>query len=170
VLWWQPVEAFRGMNILTPVVYGDGVLTSAYGGKTILFSITLTNGQFHASPQWVDKVQGYMSTPVVIGGHAYQHTKNQRFRCLRLNDGQETWMTDHGFGKYWSLVAQGDRILALDERGILYLVRAHPERFELLAERKISDTDTWAHLAVANRDLFIRERQALVAFRWKPAP
>ena len=32
VLWSQPVEAFRGMNILTPVVHEDTVFTSAYGG------------------------------------------------------------------------------------------------------------------------------------------
>jgi len=39
VLWEQPVEAFRGMNILTPVVYKDTVFSSTYGGKTIGFKV-----------------------------------------------------------------------------------------------------------------------------------
>lgn len=29
VLWKQPIEAFRGMNILTPLVIGDSVFTAA---------------------------------------------------------------------------------------------------------------------------------------------
>ena len=39
VLWSQDIEAFRGMNILTPVAYGDTVFTSAYGGRSILLKI-----------------------------------------------------------------------------------------------------------------------------------
>ena len=33
-LWSQEIEAFRGMNILTPVVFGDAIFTSTYGGKS----------------------------------------------------------------------------------------------------------------------------------------
>ena len=40
VLWKEPIEAFRGMNILTPLVFGDRVFTSAHSGKAQLFEIT----------------------------------------------------------------------------------------------------------------------------------
>jgi outer membrane protein assembly factor BamB len=39
-LWSQKIEAFRGMNILTPLVVGDAVFTSSYGGKSWLFDLT----------------------------------------------------------------------------------------------------------------------------------
>lgn len=167
VLWQQAVTAFRGMNILTPVPFGDAIFTSTYGGKSILYAITNSAGVFSVSPKWIDKVQGYMSTPVVIGGYAYQHTKNQRFRCIDLQTGTEKWMTDRSFGKYWSLVAQGERILALDEKGILYLLRANPEHFELLGECKVSGEESWAHLAVADDQLFIRDQRGISVFRWR---
>ena len=169
-LWEQPVEAFRGMNILSPIVEGDGIFTSAYGGKTHLFRVTEQGGKWTVKEAWTDKVQGYMSTPVVIGGHAYQHAKNQRIRCVDLKTGTEKWMTGEGYGKYWSLVGNAEKVLGLDQRGVVYLLRANPEKFELLDQRTVSDSETWAHLAVAGEELFVRELNGLSAWRWKLAP
>jgi outer membrane protein assembly factor BamB len=59
------------------------------------------------------------------------------------------------------------KILALDERGILYLLKANPEKFELLDEKKVSDQECWGHLAISNDELFIRELQAISAWKWK---
>jgi hypothetical protein len=67
VLWEQTVEAFRGMNILTPVALMVTLFSSAYGGKTVGFK-----------------------------------------------------------------VAHGDRILALDQRGQLFLLRANKAKYEQL--------------------------------------
>jgi outer membrane protein assembly factor BamB len=170
-LWTQPVEAFRGMNILTPVVFGDGVFTSTYGGKTTLFALRRDGDVFKAAPKWTLKEQGYMTTPVVIDGVAYQHLKSQRVAAFDLRSGRTLWTTDESFGKYWSLVTNGDRILALDQRGRLYLFKASPEKFELLDKRTISEAETWAHLALAGEQLFVRELNGLTAWRWKaPAP
>ena len=63
------------------------------------------------------------------------------------------------------MVANKELILALDERGILFLIRANPEKFDVIAERKVAD-DTWAHLAVAGDQLFIRELRALAVYDW----
>jgi outer membrane protein assembly factor BamB len=167
VLWSQPIEAMRGMNILTPLPFGEGIFTSAYGGKTHFFRIASQDGEWKVNSAWTDKVQGYMSTPVVVNGHAYQHAKNQRLRCVDLQNGTEKWMTGEGFGKYWSLVANGDRILGLDQRGQLFLLRADVEKFSLLSQRKISKSETWAHLAVAGNELYIRELDGLSAWRWE---
>jgi hypothetical protein len=106
-----------------------------------------------------------MSTPVFVDNHAYLHLRNQRFTCVDLRTGERKWTT-RPYGKYWSLVANGDRILALDQRGDLLLIRATPEKFDLLDERKISNDSTWAHLAVCGRDVFVRELNALAAYRW----
>jgi hypothetical protein len=107
-----------------------------------------------------------MSTPVVINGIAYEHLKSQRLLAIEVETGRELWTASEGFGKYASLVAQGDRILALDQRGLLYLLRANPKQFELLDKRRLSDAESWAHLAVAGNDLFVRELNALAAYRW----
>ena len=166
VLWEQAVEAFRGMNILTPVAHGDILFSSTYGGKTIGFKVTQADGKFACAEVWRHKSQGYMSTPVVMDGVAYTHLKSQRVMAIEVESGRELWTSGTSFGKYWSLVAQGGRILALDQRGQLFLLRANKEKFELLDERKLGGTETWAHLAAADDELFIRELNALTAYRW----
>jgi len=166
VLWEQSVEAFRGMNILTPVVHQDTVFTSTYGGKTIGFKVAQAADKFTITQTWTHKSQGYMSTPVIIDGVAYEHLKSQRVMAIEVETGRELWTSDKSFGKYWSLVAQGDRILALDQRGQLFLFRANKEKFDLLDQRKLTDAETWAHLAVAGDELFVRELNGLAAYRW----
>ena len=46
VLSEQPVEAFLGMNILTPFVHLDMLFSSTYGGKTIGFKVAQARGTF----------------------------------------------------------------------------------------------------------------------------
>ncbi|HNO32628.1 MAG TPA: hypothetical protein PKI78_12645, partial [Anaerolineales bacterium] len=94
------------------------------------------------------------------------HLANQRFACIDLQTGERTW-TSKPFGKYWSLVAQRDRILALDEQGKLLLIKANPKEFELLDELQVSDDETWGHLAVCGDELFVRELRALAVYRWR---
>lgn len=168
VLWRQVVPSFRGMNILTPVVFGDAVFTSSYQNNSWLFTISRDNERYTVEEKWSTNAQGYMSTPVVIDGHAYLHLQTQRFTCIDLKTGERTW-TSKAFGKYCSLVARRDRILALDQRGILLLIKANPKKFELLDEQKISDDETWAHLAVSGNELYVRELHALAAYRWGPS-
>lgn len=171
VLWQQPVEAFRGMNILTPVVLGDVLFTSTYGGRTIGFKVGQADGRWSVTEMWRHKAQGYMSTPVVIDGVAYSHLKSQRVMAIEVETGRELWTSDETFGKYWSLVAQGDHILALDQRGVLLLLRANRDKLDLLDRRKLTDAETWAHLALAGDAIFVRELHALAAYRWRrPQP
>lgn len=165
-LWSQEIEAFRGMNILTPVVHNEKVFTTAYGGQSHLFELTRQAEAWKPREVWQTKQQGYMSTPVVIDGHAYIHLKNQRFACINLETGQETWTTKP-YGKYWSLVANGNKILALDETGILRLIAANPKEFTPLSERQVSSESAWAHLAVCGSDVCIRSLRNLYLFDWK---
>jgi len=170
VLWGQKIPAMRGMNILTPTVYGEGVFTSAYGAKTYLFTInrdSTDSPKMKVAEGWNLAMEGYMSSPVVIGNYAYLHLRNQRVTCVHLETGKTTWTTTKTYGKYWSMISNGDKILALDERGILYLLKANPEKFELLDEKKVSDQECWGHLAISNDELFIRELQAISAWKWK---
>lgn len=169
VLWSQVVPSFRGMNILTPLAVGDCLFTSSYQNKAWLYTISADNQGFRISQSWECNAQGYMSSPVVIDGYVYLHLQNQRFTCIDLKTGERTW-TSQPFGKYCSLVAQGNRILALDERGILLLIHANPKAFELVDSIKISEDDTWAHLGVSGDELYIRELNALAVYRWQHTP
>ncbi len=165
-LWSQAVEAFRGMNIVTPTVVGNTIFTSSYGGGSFLFEVNRDGEAWSIKQLWRNKVQGYMSSPIVIDGHAYLHLRNKRFACIDLKSGEERWISKP-YGSYWSLVANGKRLLALDETGELLLIEATPEEFRLIDSRKVSEQPSWAHLAVCGGQVFVRELQALTVFQWK---
>lgn len=111
--------------------------------------------------------QGYMSSPVIIGDHVYLHLRNQRFACIEFATGKQTWRSKP-MGKYCSMIANGDKILALDQRGDLLLIRANPAKFELLSSRKVGD-DSWAHLAIRKNQVFVRNLNELIVFQWESA-
>lgn len=166
VLWKQAVPAFRGMNILTPIIYNDAIFTSSYRNGSWLYNINRTENDWKVNEAWKSNAQGYMSTPVVINDHVYLHLQNERFACINLKNGERTW-TSQPVGKYASLIAQGNRILALMSNGKLLLLEADPAKFTLIDELEISDDETWAHLAMDGNQVFIRELNALAVYEWK---
>jgi hypothetical protein len=108
-----------------------------------------------------------MSSPIVIGDFAFSHLKNGRFACIDLRDGETTWISHRPFGKYCSMAWRKDRILALTNDGELLLIDADPDRFILVDSRTISIEETWGHLAIAGQDIYIREHNAIAAYRWE---
>ena len=55
---------------------------------------------------------------------------------------------------------------ALDNRGTLYLLRVTPKEFEPMAEKKVADSESWAHLTVVGDQLFVRDLTGLTRFDW----
>jgi outer membrane protein assembly factor BamB len=159
--WSYEVQAFRGMNILTPTVWNNAIFTSSYGGRSLLLDVQARDTKI----LWENKLEGYMSSPVVIGKYLYLHLRNKRFACLDLETGAEKWITKP-FGEYWSMIANGQRILALDQSGKLRLIAHNPEEFELLSERRVSEDEAWAHLAIAGDQVAIRSQKKIELFRW----
>jgi outer membrane protein assembly factor BamB len=163
VLWSKPIPNSRGMNILTPTVVGDSVFTSSHSHQAWMFKVA---AGAEPTQTWMNRSNAYMSSPVVVDGHIYMHLQNQRVTCIDAATGETKWMTSKRFGKYWSMVTQGSKILALDERGELLLINATPEKFDVLDRKKVSQQSTWAHLAVADDSIFIRELKAQAVYKW----
>ena len=166
VIWEQPIKTYRGMNILTPIVSNNQVFISAYNGSTQMFQIEPGDSKMQPSEMWSNGAKAYMSTPVVVDDHAYMFLQNQRFSCVNLKSGEETYRTSERFGKYASMIVSGKKILALDEDGTLMLLNANPEKFELIDKIKLSG-DSWAHLAISGDEIIIRELNALTSYQWK---
>ena len=164
-LWGQPLPHFRGMHILTPLVWGDAIFTSPYRQRSYRIDVQSSSAGLSTVVAWDNKSSGYMSSPVVIGDYSYLHLGNGRVECIDLATGDSRWRSRRSFGKYWSMVWRQNRILALDSDGVLYLLAANPDRFELLDELAVADAETWGHLAVSGDEFFVRELEAIAAWR-----
>jgi len=166
-LWSVPIKAFRGMNILTPLVVGDSVFTSAYGGRGRLLDIHSDELEFRVEERWNNRAQGYMSSPVVIDGHAYLFQRSNRFSCVDLETGELKWTSPPTGDEYWSLAAQGERLIALSNTGRLRMIEADESEYAIVSERDVCESDSWAHLAPAGSQVFIRQASSLLAYEWK---
>lgn len=165
VIWSKPIASFRGMNILTPTVWNDKVFTSCYGGRAQLYSLIPQGDSWETELVWQSKAEAYMSSPIVVGDHLYMHLKNKRVSCTDLSSGEETWRTTP-FGEYWSMVTNGEQILALDQNGELLLIEANPRAFNTIDRKQVSSEPSWAYLAISGNQLFIRRQRGLDAYSW----
>src|SRR5262249_35704989 len=166
ILWKQAVPAYRNTSTITPVLFGDtGIFVSMIGGRSMRFDVT-AGDKISAKRTWDVSPVAYMTTPVCVGDYLYAHLESKRFVCFDAKTGRQKWVSDQLFGDYWSMVVRGERILALDQKGVLYLIRATPDKFDLLDQKKISDAETWPHLAVCGDEVFVRDHKGLAAYRW----
>lgn len=166
--WSTEVEAFRGMNILPPTPIGNTLFTATYGGGSFLFNVAKNEKTQSVSKVWQDKkLEGYMSSPLVLEGKVYLHGRDKHFHCIEPSTGKILWTSEDKFGEYCSLVANGNRILALDQRGILLLIDANPKEFSLISSLDLELPSTWAHLAVTGDKLYVRHLSGLNAYQWK---
>ena len=165
LLWTREIEAFRGMNILTPMVVDDAIFTAPYGGRAQL----LVPLEGEVDPVWDNRAQGNMTSPVVVDGHAYLFTRANRFHCIDLATGEDAWISEPPGDDYQSLVTNGERILALSNTGVLRLIDGEPKAYTVLDERDVADEESWAHLAVAGEHVVVRSQTGMSTFRWTPA-
>ena len=132
-----------------------------------MFSVTEGESGAQVEQAWNSGVQGYMTSPVIVDGHAYLFLRSNRFSCIDLETGEKRWTSPPTGDDYWSLAVQGDRILALSNTGVLRLVQADPEGYQVLSEREVAEAESWAHVAPAGDQVFIRTQESLIAFGWK---
>lgn len=163
-LWSQAVPSFRGMNILTPLVHGNQIFTSTHRNRSFLYEISQGPDGMQSTEVWNHKAQGYMSSPVMVGGTAFLHLGNGRLTAIDLETGGSAW-TSTPYGSYWSLAVREEKILGLSSDGELFLLQASEDQAVVLDRAEVSDQSTWGHLAVSGEYLFVRELEGLRAFR-----
>ena len=97
---------------------------------------------------------------------------------LNAASGKVQWRVDFvsdfkksmpAFGLVSSPLVQGDFLYVQAGGAVRKLDKHSGDLVWLLDERKVSSDSTWAHLAVCDREIFIRELGAMTAYRWGSA-
>lgn len=142
---WR-AEILESVNASNPVVVGDLVLISeCYGPGSSLLRVR--PGGYEVV--WADQprsrqksMQTHWNTPVHHAGYVYgssgRHSNEAELRCIELTSGKVMW-SEPDLTRSSLLYVDG-HFVCLTEEGDLLLVRANPERFELVA-RVALETD-----------------------------
>jgi hypothetical protein len=106
----------------------------------------------------------HVHPPIVYKGHFYAQCSDNWGRqdgmtCWSI-DGEAKWMTkkDPQFDKGGFILADGMIISVDGKKGVLYLLEATPERFNVLSQAQmLNRSSCWAPLALSRGKLIIRD-------------
>ncbi|MCE9606908.1 MAG: PQQ-like beta-propeller repeat protein [Planctomycetia bacterium] len=168
LLWSVPYQNQYDETIGTPVAAGELVLLTAVGRPLSAWKIGRNAaGEFAASEVWQnDDLQSYLSSVVVVGEFVYGMNDGGEWHCLKLADGKTIWRGgNHGY--YTTPLVAENRILALNERGVLDVLGVNPQAYEPIVTTRVAKEPTWTSPALVGNRLYVRMRSALVCYELK---
>ena len=107
---------------------------------------------------------------VLIGDHVYgSHVQGGTPQCVEFATGKLMWEPERGPGSGPAAVVYADGHLYFQyESGVVALVAATPEKYQLKAEfRTPGRRGSLAHPAIGNGRLYVREQDALYCYDLK---
>jgi outer membrane protein assembly factor BamB len=161
--FWQHRWLTRyGVNAADPLVVGDLVwLTSGYSKGSALLRATP-----HAAEElWRNReLRNQMSPGVVIDGRVYAVDGDENaeclLKCLDYQTGDLRWQAG-GLGAA-TLIASGDTLILLGDKGELVLARASPEEFQPLARGAVLTGKCWTPPSLAGGRIYCRNAEGEV--------
>jgi outer membrane protein assembly factor BamB len=140
-------------------------LTGGYNAGSLMLQVQNLNGQFATRPLFRldSKTFGATQhTPILFQDHIYGVHPEGEFVCLDL-EGNTRWTSGRNqrFGLGPFLIAN-DLIFALNDSGLLSLITASPDRFELLGQSSVlHGREAWGPMALAGDRLLVRDLETL---------
>lgn len=171
VFWRFPFSDKLSESSTTPVKVNDMLIGTTITQGTVGLKLDHTGAIPKASKVWHEKdLTCYFSTPVAVGkDHLFLVActpppvlaSKATLHCVDAATGKSAWKRENVGSFHASVLRTGDgKVLLLEEKGNLVLVDPDPKEYRELARGKICN-NTWAHPAVADGRLFIRDGQHL---------
>ncbi len=104
---------------------------------------------------WKNKVKCYEQSLLVKNGYVYAFSDQGVFYCWNAKTGEEMWKQRLKGPVSSSPLLVGDTILATNEAGTTWVIKATPEKYELLARNQLGDSG-FASMIATDGQLFIR--------------
>jgi outer membrane protein assembly factor BamB len=173
VLWKYPFKDRLNESSTTPVKIGDTLIASSVTIGSV--GLKLKDGEKPSAEKVWAKPQltCYFSTPVPAGkqhvlmatGVASLTSASITLRCVEVATGKEAWSKPN-MGKFHAalLTLADENLLMLTDAGDLVLLAPDVKQYKELARAKVCG-ETWAHPALANGKLFVRDGKELFCFK-----
>ena len=180
VYWRFPLVDRLMESSTTPIRVGDLVLASSITYGSVGLKLETNEGKATVRQAWKNKeLTSYFSTPVAVGKeHVYMITgsipgpftkPSADLRCIEMKTGKELWKQAKIGTFHASLMRTGDeKLLMLTDGGELVLVEPNAKEYLELARAKVSGPETWAHPALADGRLYVRDKTELICLQVVP--
>jgi outer membrane protein assembly factor BamB len=187
IYWEQPFKVDETQAIMTPVFDGSHLLVSSFYTGALM--LTLDAQKPEARVLWkskstseilTDGLHSLMSTPAIVGNYLYGICSFGQLRALAVATGERLWETQAVTKERarWAsalMVRNGDRFFINNDRGELVLASLAPDGYHEISRtqlikptsrapnRREAGAVNWTHPAYANRHLYTRNDEELIA-------
>lgn len=163
-LWSHPYKNQWDTHCTTPVDCGQGrVFYPSFEGGVLLQLKSGSDGT-EVKQLWTTKRIGSGQTNVVcIGEHLYGAGGSGRagfFVAARLSDGAPAWRERVPLA---NAVYADNRLIVLDENGVLRLVKASPDKYESICQAELLQSRAWTAPTLADGRLYLRDQKHILA-------
>lgn len=170
VLWKHPFVDSLSESSTTPVKVNDFIIASSVKAGAVALRLESSG----VKPEWQNPdLTCYFSTPLSVGkDHLYMVTgvasltgATITLRCVETATGKEVWNKPK-MGKFHAAMLKlGDgNLLFHTDGGELMLLAPDVKQYKELARTKVCG-DTWAHPALANGLLYVRDGKELLCYK-----
>ncbi len=180
VYWRFPLKDLLMESSTTPLRAGDLLLASSITYGSVGLRLETKDSKPKVEKAWKnEKLTSYFSTPVAIGKeHIYMVTgttpgpfakPSADLRCIEARTGKELWKKEKIGTYHASLMRTGDdKLLMLTDGGELVLLEPNGKDYQELARAKVSGPETWAHPALADGRLYVRDNSEIICLQIVP--
>ena len=165
-VWDFPWKTEYDVNAAAPLFSGDeAFVSSGYDHGAALVRVQ----DRHATVVWQNKkMRNHFNSCVLWQGSLYGVDESQ-LTCLDWATGAVRW-TEPKFGKGSLMMADG-KLIALGEKGELFIAEATPQRFQVTARAQVLGGKCWAVPVLANGRIYCRNSKGdLVCVDVTPQP
>ncbi len=167
-LWSHHQPNRYSVHANSPVYHDGGIFcTSGYGRGGV--KLELDEDGDEVSEAWFkEEFDNRMGGAVLVDGYIYgSGDQNRGWKCLDWKTGELMYSSGQ-FMNGVTIAADG-MLYIYTQRGELALVKATPEKFDLVSETrvKMGTGQHWAHPVIHNGRLFVRHGSALIAYKIK---
>ncbi|MFO0964390.1 MAG: PQQ-binding-like beta-propeller repeat protein [Gemmataceae bacterium] len=174
IRWRLPFEDKLAESSTTPVKIGDTIIASSITRGTVGLHV---EGADKVVKDWEKTdLTCYFSTPVAVGtDHVFlvagtpppSLSAKATLHCVEVKSGKSLWRRPNVGSYHASLLRTGDgKLLLLEEKGDLVLLDPNPKEYRELARANVCGK-TWAHPALANGRLYVRDNGHLYCVELK---
>lgn len=158
----------------TTPLFKDGMVYVTGGYDTGGMMVRIADDGKNASVVWTDMIlDNHHGGVVLVNGYIYGsnwlNNSNGNWCCLDWKTGKKMW--EEKWNTKGSIIsAEGLLYIFEEKNGNIALVKANPEKFELISSFKVTQGNSgpfWAHPVIYNGVLYLRHTNALMAYNIK---
>jgi outer membrane protein assembly factor BamB len=177
--WSFPLKDRLLESSTTPVLAGDVLVASSITYGCAGLRLSTKDGRPAMSEAWKNQaLTSYFTTPVAVGNEylyfvtgtppglgGVRRQPQADLHCVEAATGKALWKREKVGRFHAGLLRTGDgKLLMLEDQGDLVLIDPGPKEYRELARSKVCGA-TWAHPALADGRLYLRDDKELICLR-----